>query len=148
MGSEAATVSRFWDEEDKATVNSLLGPSAFQHLMMSYVSSEGLVSGINDCALQQKLQNLVESSSFNWTYAIFWQLSRSKTGEVFLGWGDGYFKGPREGQETDQARGFDQRFAETDQQLKKKVLQKLQSFFGSDHSLFLNDWKSFQNGCL
>lgn len=130
MGSDAAAASRFWNEEDKATVNSLLGPSAFEHLMMSYVSSEGLVSGINDCALQQKLQNLVESSSLNWTYAIFWQLSRSKTGDVVLGWGDGYFKGPREGQEADQARGFDQRFAETDQQLKKKVLQKLQSFFG------------------
>lgn len=130
MGSDAAAASRFWNEEDKATVNSLLGPNAFEHLMMSYVSSEGLVSGINDCALQQKLQNLVESSSLNWTYAIFWQLSRSKTGDVVLGWGDGYFKGPREGQEADQARGFDQRFAETDQQLKKKVLQKLQSFFG------------------
>lgn len=130
MGSEAAAASRFWNEEDKATVNSLLGPSAFEHLMMSYLSSEGLVSGINDCALQQKLQNLVESSSFNWTYAIFWQLSRSKNGDVVLGWGDGSFKGPREGQEADQARGFDQRFAETDQQLKKKVLQKLQSFFG------------------
>lgn len=130
MGSDAAAASRFWNEEDKTTVNSLLGPNAFEHLMMSYVSSEGLVSGINDCALQQKLQNLVEYSSLNWTYAIFWQLSRSKTGDVVLGWGDGYFKGPREGQEADQARGFDQRFAETDQQLKKKVLQKLQSFFG------------------
>lgn len=130
MGSDAVSASRFWNEEDKATVNSLLGPNAFEHLMVSYVSSEGLVSGINDCALQQKLQNLVESSSFNWTYAIFWQLSRSKTGEVVLGWGDGSFKGPREGQEADQARGFDHRFVETDQQLKKKVLQKLQSFFG------------------
>lgn len=130
MGSDAVSASRFWNEDDKATVNSLLGPNAFEHLMVSYVSSEGLVSGINDCALQQKLQNLVESSPFNWTYAIFWQLSRSKTGEVVLGWGDGSFKGPREGQEADQARGFDHRFAETDQHLKKKVLQKLQSFFG------------------
>ncbi|KAH9322890.1 hypothetical protein KI387_017529, partial [Taxus chinensis] len=52
-----------------------------------------------------------------------------KPGEMVLGWGDGHFKGPREGQEADQARGFDQRFMETDQ-LKKKVLQKLQTFFG------------------
>uniref|UniRef100_A0A0C9QNE1 TSA: Wollemia nobilis Ref_Wollemi_Transcript_18624_2910 transcribed RNA sequence n=1 Tax=Wollemia nobilis TaxID=56998 RepID=A0A0C9QNE1_9CONI len=128
MGSEAAAgVLRFWSEEDRALVNSLIGPNAFEHLMMSYVSSEGLVSGLSDCALQQKLQNLVESSSVSWTYAIFWQLSRSKIGDVVLGWGDGYFKGPRESQE--EARSFDQRSAEKDQ-LKKKVLQKLQSFFG------------------
>lgn len=128
MGSEASGALRFWSEEDKAMVNSLIGPNAFDHLMMSYVSSEGLVSALSDGALQQKLQNLVESSSVNWTYAIFWQLSRAKNGDMVLGWGDGYFKGPREVQEADQARGFDQRFADRDQ-LKKKVLQKLQSFF-------------------
>eukprot|EP00252_Welwitschia_mirabilis_P025067 TRINITY_DN7695_c0_g1_i2.p1 TRINITY_DN7695_c0_g1~~TRINITY_DN7695_c0_g1_i2.p1 ORF type:complete len:572 (+),score=94.84 TRINITY_DN7695_c0_g1_i2:481-2196(+) len=120
MGSEVAPVSRCWNEEEKSMVNSLLGPNAFDYLMMSFVSSEGLVPGPSDSALQQKLQSLVESSSFNWTYAIFWQLSRAKSGENILGWGDGHFK---------QDLG-ERRFAETDQQMKKKVLQMLQRFFG------------------
>eukprot|EP01018_Ginkgo_biloba_P010471 Gb_28786 [translate_table: standard] len=130
MGTEAAATLRLWNEEDKAMVNSLLGPNAFEYLMMSHFSSEGLVSGVSDGALQHKLQNLVESSSINWTYAIFWQLSKSKNGDLVLGWGDGYFKEPKDGQEVDQTRRFDRRFAETEQQLKKRVLHKLQSFFG------------------
>eukprot|EP00252_Welwitschia_mirabilis_P026034 TRINITY_DN8344_c0_g1_i1.p1 TRINITY_DN8344_c0_g1~~TRINITY_DN8344_c0_g1_i1.p1 ORF type:complete len:581 (-),score=77.44 TRINITY_DN8344_c0_g1_i1:312-2054(-) len=126
MGGEVAT-GKFWNEEDKRMVCSLLGPNAFDYLMMSYVSSEGLVPGPSDSALQQKLQNLVESSSFNWTYAIFWQRSISKSGETILGWGDGHFKLPREGQDLLE---LERRFEETDPHAKRRVLQKLQYFFG------------------
>eukprot|EP01018_Ginkgo_biloba_P022983 Gb_36294 [translate_table: standard] len=125
MGTEMETALRFWNEEDKAMVGAVLGPNAFEHLMMSFVPSEGLVAGVSDGALQNKLQNLVESLlSINWTYAIFWQLSRSKVGDLVLGWGDGYFKQPKDGEE------ISRRFNETEQQMKKKILQKLHSFFG------------------
>jgi hypothetical protein len=44
----------------------------------------------------------VELSSYiNWTYYIFWKLSRSKVGDYVLGWGDGYFKEPKHGEEMD-----------------------------------------------
>ena len=50
---------------------------------------------------------------------------------MVLGWGDGYFKGPREGQESYQAHVLirDSQKQTTKFQLKKKVLQNIQSFF-------------------
>jgi len=127
MGTETAAALKFWNEEDKDMVKAVLGPNAFEHLIMSFLSCEGLVAGVSDSALQQKLQYLVEfSSSINWTYSIFWQLSRSKVGDYVLGWGDGYFKEPKHGEEM--ARRFNE--SETEQRMKKKVLQKLHIFFG------------------
>nr|WEX73757.1 bHLH transcription factor [Abies beshanzuensis] len=127
MGTESATALKFWNKEDKDTVKAVLGPHAFEHLITSFLSCEGLVAGVSDSALQQKLQYLVEfSSSVQWTYSIFWQLSRSKVGDYVLGWGDGYFKEPKHGEEM--VRRFNE--SETGQQMKKKVLQKLHIFFG------------------
>lgn len=127
MGVEKAAALKFWSEEDKDMVKAVLGPNAFEHLIMSFVSCEGLVASVSDSALQQKLQHLVEfSSSINWTYSIFWQLSRSKVGDYVLGWGDGYFKEPKHGEEM--ARRFNE--SEIEQRKKKKVLQKLHIFFG------------------
>lgn len=127
MGVETAAALKFWSEEDKDMVKAVLGPNAFEHLIMSFLSCEGLVAGVSDSALQQKLQYLVElSSSINWTYSIFWQLSRSKVGDYVLGWGDGYFKEPKHGEEM--AQRFNE--SEAEQRMKKKVLQKLHIFFG------------------
>lgn len=127
MGAETAAALKFWNDEDKDMVKAVLGPNAFEHLIMSFLSCEGLVAGVSDSALQQKLQFLVEfSSSITWTYSIFWQLSRSKAGDYVLGWGDGYFKEPKHGDEM--TRRFNE--SETEQRMKKKVLQKLHIFFG------------------
>ena len=38
--------------------------------------------GLSDTPLLQKLQLLVEDTLVNWTYGIFWQLSRSPTEEL------------------------------------------------------------------
>ena len=37
---------------------------------------------LSDTALLQKLHSLVEDAPVNWTYGIFWQLSRSPTEEL------------------------------------------------------------------
>ncbi|KAG0451622.1 hypothetical protein HPP92_026140 [Vanilla planifolia] len=48
--------------------------------------------------LQQRLHVLIEGEGESWTYAIFWQSSLdAATGEMLLGWGDGYYKGRRGG---------------------------------------------------
>ncbi|CAK9183846.1 unnamed protein product [Ilex paraguariensis] len=74
-----------WNEEDKAIVKAVLGTRAFDYLISSSVSAECLLTAMgNDENLQNKLSDLVDSPNavnFSWNYAIFWQISRSKSGE-------------------------------------------------------------------
>ncbi|KAF9616410.1 hypothetical protein IFM89_029664 [Coptis chinensis] len=136
MEEESVMGDGFWNEEDKAMVITVLGAKAFEYLTTSTVSSEGLVTAIgSDPNLQNKLSELVESpnaSSFSWNYAIFWQISRSKAGELFLGWGDGYCREPREGEESETTFMLNVRIEEdeTQQKMRKRVLQKLNTYFG------------------
>ncbi|KAI5074851.1 hypothetical protein GOP47_0010812 [Adiantum capillus-veneris] len=125
MSSQVAEI-REWSPEDLAMIKQLLGPSAIVHLSWNL---QGLTPAggrrLNEAALQQRLHNLVEGSAVNWTYAIFWQLSCTPKGEEVLGWGDGYFKGPKD---SSNALAHASGNLE-DQQLKKRVLRTLQSQF-------------------
>jgi transcription factor MYC2 len=47
-------------------------------------------------------------------------------GGRILGWGDGYYKGPKEN-EINEMKNVDQGVREEDQQLRKKVLRELQA---------------------
>ena len=125
-----------FNDEDKAIVASVLGTKAYDYLISSSVANESLLTSLasNDDNLQNKLSDLVENVSlgnFSWNYAIFWQISRSKTGELVLVWGDGCCREPREGEEFDIARILSIRLEDENQQrLKKRVLQKLHVLFG------------------
>ncbi|XP_022871564.1 transcription factor bHLH13-like [Olea europaea var. sylvestris] len=124
-----------WNDEDKATVAVVFGTKAFDYLMSSSVLAEcSLMAMGSDENLQNKLSDLVEhpnAASFSWNYAIFWQLSRSKSGDLVLGWGDGCCREPREGEESEATRILNFRLEdETQQRMRKRVLQKLHTRFG------------------
>ncbi|KAE8723270.1 Transcription factor bHLH13 [Hibiscus syriacus] len=124
-----------WNNEDKALVAFVLGTKAFDFLLTSSVSNENLLMAINgDENLQNKLSDLVDrpnASNFSWNYAIFWQLSTSKSGNWVLGWGDGCCREPREGEESEAARILAPRLEdETLQHMRKRVLQRLHTLFG------------------
>ncbi|KAF3659155.1 Transcription factor bHLH13 [Capsicum annuum] len=124
-----------WSDEDKANVAAVLGKDAFEYLMSGSVSAECSLMAIgNDQNLQNKLSDLVERpnpTNFSWNYAIFWQISRSKSGELVLGWGDGCCREPREGEEREVRRIFNLRLDdEAQQRMRKRVLQKLHLLFG------------------
>ena len=79
-----------WTEEDRALGAAVLGTDAFAYLTKGGGAiSEGLVAASLPDDLQNKLQELVESDGpgTGWNYAIFWQLSRTKSGDLVLGWG-------------------------------------------------------------
>eukprot|EP00250_Pteridium_aquilinum_P005155 c15293_g1_i1 orf=791-2728(+) len=126
MGSDAPNGKRAWTKEDLHMIEQLLGPSAIAHLSWSL---QGLTPAggrrLNELALQQRLHNLVEGSAVNWTYAIFWQLSCTAKGEEVLGWGDGYFKGPKEKQDEAPRSYHQSRLG--DERLKRNVLRILQA---------------------
>ncbi|KAL4204770.1 hypothetical protein AMTRI_Chr01g133750 [Amborella trichopoda] len=126
--------ARVWSGEDKATIEAILGPKAVEFLTTTKFSFEGLVMATTaDCNLQNKLCDLVEGhhfSKFSWNYAIFWQISSSKSGELVLGWGDGYCKEPKE-EEVVSENGLDLcNEKETQQKMRKRVLELLHLFFG------------------
>ncbi|KAG8363246.1 hypothetical protein BUALT_Bualt19G0002200 [Buddleja alternifolia] len=126
-----------WNGDDKAMAAGVLGTKAFDYLMSSSVSAECSLMAIgNDENLQNKLSDLVDhpnSANFCWNYAIFWQLSKSRTGDLVLGWGDGCCREPREDEESEFTRILKTRTRyedESQQRMRKRVLQKLDSLFG------------------
>ncbi|XP_022770593.1 transcription factor bHLH13-like [Durio zibethinus] len=124
-----------WNDEDKAMVAAVLGTRAFDYLISSSVSNENLLTTISsDENLQNKLSDLVDrpnASNFSWNYAIFWQISRSKSSDWVLGWGDGCCREPKEGEESEATRILNQRLEDENQQrMRKRVLQKLHNLFG------------------
>ncbi|KAG6427214.1 hypothetical protein SASPL_111456 [Salvia splendens] len=124
-----------WSNEEKAMAAAVLGTKAFDYLMSSSVSAEcSLMAMGNDGNLQNKLSDLVErpnSSNFCWNYAVFWQLSRSKSGDLMLGWGDGCCREPREDEESEVTRILKMRLEDESQQtMRKRVLQRLHTLFG------------------
>lgn len=73
-----------WTEEDRALSTTVLGRDAFAYLTKGGGTiSEGLVAASSPVDLQNKLQELIESEhpGAGWNYAIFWQLSRTKSGD-------------------------------------------------------------------
>ncbi|CAI9764883.1 unnamed protein product [Fraxinus pennsylvanica] len=123
------------NDEDKAVAAAVLGTKAFDFLISRSVSAEcSLMSLGNGENLQNKLSDLVErpnAANFSWNYAIFWQLSYSKSGDLVLGWGDGCCREPREGEESAISFIFKPRIGyETQQWMRKRVLQMLHNLFG------------------
>ncbi|PIN17339.1 hypothetical protein CDL12_09997 [Handroanthus impetiginosus] len=124
-----------WNYENKAMAATVLGTKAFDYLISSSISAECSLMAIgNDENLQHKLSDLVEhpnSANFCWNYAIFWQLSKSKTGDLVLGWGDGCCREPHEDEDSEVTRILNIRLEnESHQRMRKRVLQKLHLFFG------------------
>ncbi|XWS76866.1 hypothetical protein CRYUN_Cryun01aG0214800 [Craigia yunnanensis] len=124
-----------WKDEDKAMVAAVLGTRACDYLVSSSVSNENLLMTVSsDENLQNKLSDLVDRpnvSNFSWNYAIFWQISRSKSSDWVLGWGDGCCREPKEGEESEATRILNLRLGdETRQKMRKRVLQKLHTLFG------------------
>lgn len=134
---EEVSIGQFWTEEDKALCSSVLGSDAFTYLTKcGGAISEGLVAASVLADLQNKLQNLVEADDqiIRWDYAIFWQLSRTKSGAIVLGWGDGSCREPH-----DSEIGFATSLSVGDaslvtrQKMRKRVLQRLHTAFaGAD----------------
>jgi bHLH-MYC and R2R3-MYB transcription factors N-terminal/Helix-loop-helix DNA-binding domain len=110
-----------WSEEEKSMAVRVLGRQAFVYLATNCVSSDGLVMVGHDPGLGDRLRDLVEGPCSTWTYAIFWQLTCSASGDPVLGWGDGYFPddGPHSLYED-----------ESHQQMRIKVLKKLHVLYG------------------
>lgn len=130
-----------WNDEDKTMVAAVLGTRAYDYLISSSVSNENLLMAVgSDENLQNKLSDLVDrpnpnpnpsALNFSWNYAIFWQLSRSKSGDWVLGWGDGSCREPREGEESQAMQILNLRLEdEAQQKMRKRVLQKLHTLFG------------------
>ncbi|CAK8544923.1 unnamed protein product [Lathyrus sativus] len=127
-----------WDEQDKSMLQTVLGARAFHFLITNCLSNETILIAVGATAtsdsLQNKLSDLVENSStFNWNYAIFWQLSQSKSGDYVLGWGDGCCREPnKEEQQESEALtlGRNEEQERVEQNMRKRVLQKLHTAFG------------------
>lgn len=124
-----------WNEEDKAMIASILGTRAFDYLISSPFTAEtSLVSVENSDNIQNKLSDLVErpnALNFSWNYGFFWQISRSRSGEMVLSWGDGYCREPKEGEESEATRLLNFRLEdEAQQKIRKRVLQTLNTLFG------------------
>ncbi|KAG6545148.1 hypothetical protein Mapa_013413 [Marchantia paleacea] len=125
MGTDGG-IRSLWDE-DNAMIEAFMGSAVYSMPCSTQVELPGAERpAYSETALQQKLQLLVESSTVNWTYAIFWQLSNSSSGEMMLGWGDGYFKVPKESEVND-LKHLERGDREEDQQLRRKVLRELQA---------------------
>ncbi|EOA39950.1 hypothetical protein CARUB_v10008640mg [Capsella rubella] len=124
-----------WNEDDKAIVASLLGKRALDYLLSNSVPNANLLMTVgSDENLQNKLSDLVErpnACNFSWNYAIFWQISRSKAGDLVLCWCDGSCREPKEGEKSEIVRILSMgREEETYQTMRKRVLQKLHAMFG------------------
>ncbi|XP_010559123.1 PREDICTED: transcription factor ABA-INDUCIBLE bHLH-TYPE-like [Tarenaya hassleriana] len=126
---------RGWDDEEKAMVSAVLGQRAFDYLRASPVSNENLFATMgSDESLQIKLSDLVDrpnSMNFSWNYAIFWQLSQSRSGHLVLVWGDGCCREPNKEEESEAVGARNGGLEEDNwQNMRKRVLQKLHRFSG------------------
>lgn len=123
-----------WTQEDKSLCASVLGSDALAYLTKGGGAiSEGLVAASVLVGLQNKLQDLVEadSQSLCWNYAIFWQLSRTKSGDLVLGWGDGSCREPHDNEMNSTAHsGIHDASSVTRQRMRKRVLERLHTAFG------------------
>ncbi|CAL9771264.1 unnamed protein product [Musa acuminata subsp. burmannicoides] len=116
----------------------VLGPVAFDYLAASRTSSDGLTAAASsaEADLQSRLLDLVEGPPdrpcLGWNYAIFWQISRAKSGDLVLGWGDGSCRDLRDGEEAAAAAAVARSPGddESRQKMRRAVLQKLHVYFG------------------
>ncbi|KAL0458273.1 UNVERIFIED_CONTAM: Transcription factor MTB3 [Sesamum latifolium] len=121
--------SKFWsNEEEKDMVERVLGSEAAEYFAWSAsnkVLSEFTASGW-DLGVQQALCKIVEGS--DWTYAIYWHVSKSKSGKSALIWGDGHCREPKKGEEEEGNSSENEKSMEGDS--RKRVLEKIHACFG------------------
>lgn len=116
------------EEEDKAMLESVLGREACDFFIWSASNKipDEFRSKTADLGVQEGLRKILDKS--DWNYAIFWQVSNSKSGKSALIWGDGHCRVLKEGEIGLKKRDEIVR--------KKRVLQKLHSCFkGSEENL-------------
>ncbi|URD93028.1 hypothetical protein MUK42_01488 [Musa troglodytarum] len=127
----------FWSDDDRYMAVAVLGHQAFHFLSSRHESSSDsqlTAVGCGDAGLQNKLQDLVEgrrsaAASSSWAYAIFWQISRSESGDLVLGWGDGHCRELDDAVEVDGgSRSHPLEAAR--QKMRKRVLERLQALSG------------------
>ncbi|KAJ0453875.1 putative transcription factor bHLH family [Helianthus annuus] len=108
------------DEDDKVMLESVLGHEAASFLIWSATNKvpDEFQPKTNNLGVQDGLRKILNGS--DWSYAVFWQVSNSKSGKSALIWGDGHCKESKQSE----AR------KESDDNVRKKiVLQKLHSCF-------------------
>lgn len=118
----------FLKGEDKVNMEGVLGSeaveffswSASNHMLTEFTSSRG------DLGVQQALCKIVEGS--DWTYAIYWQVAKSKSGKSALIWGDGHCREAKIGQGEGGNDSAHQKMMDGNK--KKMVLQKIHTCFG------------------
>lgn len=119
--------SKVWlNDEDKAMVERVVGSEEAEYiawLASNNVLSEFAASG-GDLGVQQALCEIVEGS--DWTYAIYWHVSKSKSGKSALIWGDGHCIEPKEGEDSN-GSGNEKSM---DGDSRRWVLQKFHACFG------------------
>ncbi|XP_057959262.1 transcription factor MTB3 [Malania oleifera] len=121
---------KFWvNQEDKTMVESVVGPEACEFLvslasgnMLSESSSSG-----QSASVQLGLSQLVHGSP--WNYAVLWQVSSSKNGGSALIWGGGHRRDSKVG-EAGEGNVSGEGAGEKNQEVRKRVIQKLQACFG------------------
>ncbi|XP_074582644.1 transcription factor MTB1-like [Curcuma longa] len=124
-------MAKFWSDEDRKMAIAVLGWQAFDYISSRLLCSyDGhlTAAGVGDGDLQTKLQTLVEgppSSGGGWAYAIFWQISRSSSGDLVLGWGDGHCR-----ELGDVEEGGSDRLDGANQRMRKRVLERLHVLSG------------------
>ncbi|CAK9859824.1 unnamed protein product [Sphagnum jensenii] len=133
MDAQMQSLWQTAESADHAMIEAFMGTGGFGLPNYSGQGQEDLGTSaaagleLSETVLLRRLHSLVEETSLNWTYGIFWQLSASPTGELLLGWGDGYYKGPKES-EINEMKLADRGDREEDQQqVRRKVLQELQA---------------------
>eukprot|EP00249_Psilotum_nudum_P023586 c28930_g2_i1 orf=623-3190(+) len=129
--SAEGDLSKFHWNDSNAFLEAFMGSSQYESTLWpdSEQSAAGVGPRFTEGSLEQRLQSLVENFSVTWTYAIFWQLTWSTSGEQVLGWGDGYFN-RKAGEQAD--RTGEAGACKADQHLRRKTLRDLQALIGQN----------------
>nr|WFD53488.1 MYC2 transcription factor [Ginkgo biloba] len=122
-----------WNDESFANNSMMEAFMASSSSSNVQATDQNSTMAFNQETLQQRLQILVETDAITWTYAIFWQVSYDAIGTVLLGWGDGYYKGPRDPEEEERLkRRSHMTVSPAERELRKKVLRDLHALISGN----------------
>ncbi len=88
MDAQMQSLWQTAESADHAMIEAFMGTGGFGLPNYSGQGQEDLGTGaaagleLSETVLLRRLHSLVEETSLNWTYGIFWQLSASPTGEL------------------------------------------------------------------
>ncbi len=88
MDAQMQSLWQTAESADHAMIEAFMGTGGFGSPNYSSQGQEDLGTGaaagleLSETVLLRRLHSLVEETSLNWTYGIFWQLSASPTGEL------------------------------------------------------------------